>query len=132
MITIFNIINDALFHKKGNVINNISDESTFNGYMINRWISMYSPNMATVINYTSNKFYSIFDTKYDQYKFLCSVLPKVKPRRIFYIKKVNKKHNDIDKAVTILANNLELSKREINHYIQRGAISSSQVKQLCQ
>ena len=130
-MTIFNIINDVLFYKKGNVLSNIDDESQFNGYMINRWTSMYSPEMATIINYTSNKYYSIFEVKRDQYKFLCSILPRVKPRRIFYIKKTSKTNDNIDKAVEMLSNSLEISKREINYYIQQGAISPERLKQLC-
>ena len=53
-MTIFDILNDILFTKKGNLLQNVDDEAAFNNYMINRWVSMYSPNLAIVINSTTN------------------------------------------------------------------------------
>ena len=79
MINIFTFINDIIFYKKGNLLDNIDDESQFNGYMINRWLSMYSPQTATIVNHTTNRYYSIFNTKNDNYQFLISIIPKSKP-----------------------------------------------------
>ena len=84
---IFTYINDILFAKKGNLLNNIDSESNYNSYMINRWVSMYSPNIAEIINHTTNRLFPIFETKKDNYKFLLAVLPKCRFRRIKYIKK---------------------------------------------
>ena len=53
MNTIFDYINDVLFHKKGNKLDNIDDYGQYNPYMINRWLSMYSPSVATIINETT-------------------------------------------------------------------------------
>ena len=131
-MTIFNFINDILHHKKGDLLSNIDGESMYNSYMINRWISMYSPQLASVINLTTNRYGSIFETKNEHYGFLCSVIPKVKIYRINYIKKTPKTDDDKKDIVSIIANSLELSKREINYYIETNNIDIERLKQACQ
>tara|TARA_Y100000310_G_C20215960_1_gene593540 strand:- start:42 stop:422 length:381 start_codon:yes stop_codon:yes gene_type:complete len=122
-MTIFSYINDILYTKKGDLLDNIDNESQYNSYMINRWISMYSPQVAQLVNLTSNRLYSSFKSKEDNYKFLINIIPKSKFRRINYIKKASKdKHTD-DEAVEMLAKNVELSKREIRYYIDQGSIT---------
>ena len=129
MVNIFNFINDILWYKKGDLIGNVDDESQYNNYMINRWVSMYSPQLATVVNYTTNTYYSVFNTKEDHYKFLLSVIPKVKLFRIKYIKKA-KKNSDSDEVVSKLASNLELSKREVIYYIESNNLDISRYKKI--
>ena len=123
MITIFDFINDILSNKRGNLLENVDTESTFNLYLINRWVSMYSPEYATITNSTVNWLYPIFDTKQEQYKFLLDILPSTYRKRINYIKKV--KPSSEDKAVdtiNMLGSNLELCRREINDYIDSGLV----------
>ena len=132
MNTIFDYINDILYHKKGTLISNIEHESGYNPYMINRWISMYSPQMSVLINNTTNKYYSIFHTKRDNYKFLVSFLPKSRPYRISYIKKGDKGKNDMVEVIKVLAKNLELSEREIRYYISSNNIDIERLKKTCQ
>ena len=98
--------------------------------MINRWVSMYSPNIAEIINHTTNRLFPIFETKKDNYKFLLAVLPKCNFRRIRYIKKVKRDKED-DAAVQMIAKNLELSKREINYYITSNNIDIEKHKKIC-
>ena len=129
MPTIFNFINDILCYKKGDLLGNIDDESGYNNYMINRWVSMYSPQLATIVNYTSNNYYSILSAKSDHYKFLLSIIPKVKIFRIQYIKK-QPKESEADEAITQLAGNLELSKRELIYYIESNNIDISRYNKL--
>ena len=97
-------------------MNNVDDESTFNQYMTNRWISMYSDNLAIIINSTVNWFGGIFEQKKDYYNFLHTIIPRVKRKRIHYIKKA-KPEEDIDNLAAI-AKRLELSKREIKLYYE--------------
>ena len=123
----FNYINDILHYKKGDLLDNIDSESEYNPYMINRWISMYSPQMAQLVNYTSNRLYSAFPTKRDTYKFLVTFLPKVKQYRIKYIKKPTKNKEDTDEAISLLARNLELSKREINLYVEELQLDAKKI-----
>ena len=132
MNTIFDYINDIIYHKKGNLLSNVEHESGYNPYMINRWLSMYSPQIANIINLTSNRLYSVFQTKKESYDFLMKILPKCAPRRINYIKKVKKdKKEEID-VVELLASSLELSKREINLYIKESNIDLERLKKTCQ
>ena len=119
----FKILNDILYTKKGNLLDNIDSESEFNGYMINRWASMYSPHMAQLVNLTVNRLYSIFPTKRDNYRFLVSFPPKVKFQRINYIKKPSREKSEDTEVINMLAKNLELSKREIRYYIDQGRIT---------
>jgi hypothetical protein len=44
-------------------------------------------------------------------------MPKVSSKRISYIKKIKEEKTDVNSDIEMLANNLELSKREINQYI---------------
>ena len=69
---------------------NRDDESQFNMFMINRWSSMYSKEMNNYINESSNKYWNLFDEKDEQYNFLYYLLPKLKFKRINYIKKLKK------------------------------------------
>jgi|10_taG_2_1085330.scaffolds.fasta_scaffold01238_6 hypothetical protein len=129
MITIFDCINDVLTFKKGTLLQNVDDEAAFNPYLVNRWISMYSPDCATIINNTANWLYPIFESKTEQYKFLVDILPSRGRKRITYFKKnkpdFKSSHANI---ISILATNLELSKREINDYIETGIIDISKLK----
>lgn len=130
-MTIFNFINDILQHKRGDLLSNVDTESMYNNYMINRWISMYSPQLATIVNLTTNRYSSIFETRNSHYRFLCSVIPKVKIYRINYIKKTSKEKDDEKDVIEMLARNLELSKREINYYIKTNNIDMEGLKKAC-
>lgn len=113
-MTIFDCLNDILFTKRGNLLQNVDDETNFNQYMINRWCSMYSTSMATMVNNTVNWLYSAFETKQQYYRFVLSVFPRVKQKRIHYIKK--SKPTDTEEQpdnIPLIAKRLELSQREI-------------------
>ena len=124
MRTIFDFINDILYHKRGDLLDNIEHEGQYNSYMMNRWISMYSPQHATLLNLTSNRLYPVLSTKEYSYKFLLNVIPKSKPRRINYIKKAKHEKSSESDQIDILAKNLELSKREINVYIKAAKVDT--------
>ena len=69
---------------------NRDDESQFNLFMLNRWTSMYSKELNEYINETSNKFWNLFDDKFNQYNYIHNLIPKLKYKRISYIKKIKK------------------------------------------
>tara|TARA_R110002050_G_scaffold295985_1_gene455473 strand:+ start:375 stop:764 length:390 start_codon:yes stop_codon:yes gene_type:complete len=128
-MNIFDFITDILFKKRGNLLDNIDDEAAYNPYMICRWISMYSPQSAVLINHTCNKYYSIFESKKDHYTFLSSIIPRGKPARLNYIKKIQKESDkDTTQIVDIMATNLEISKREINYYVKTHNIDLDKYK----
>jgi hypothetical protein len=127
-MTIFDYLNDILFKKKGIHMTNIDEESSFNLYMVNRWITMYSTSIVDIINLTTNKYYSIFETNKEAYNFLIKITPKVKPRRIHYVKRISKSKQPSNIAIKQLANNLELSEREISYYITSNNINIERIK----
>ena len=116
-MTVFDQINDILFHKKR--VSSSYEDNPFSGYMANRWISMYSPELAIVVNNSTNWLYSIFETKDQYYNFLFVIIPKVKQKYIRYIKKTKpgEVEREKEEEITILARNLELSKREVKLYL---------------
>lgn len=113
-MTIFDVISDIAFTKKSKSSDFLEDESLFVPYMVNRWLSMYSPNLAITSNIV-NKYLTVFDDKQTLYRFFINIFPKVPSKRIAYIKKqkLEKKENNHKQV----AQNLELSEREVQQYI---------------
>lgn len=98
-MTIFQYINSILFSKK-KIDMNCDDESQFNLFMLNRWTSMYSKEINEYVNETSNKYWSLFDDKISQYDYIYSAFPKLKYKKISYIKKTKKeKKNKEEKHI---------------------------------
>jgi|TARA_R110002020_G_C15786802_1_gene729764 hypothetical protein len=129
MNNIFSFINDIIFGKKGDVIENVEDEDQFNGYLVNRWVSMYSPENASIINETTNKYFNVFDSKKEWYEYLVKIIPKGSPGRIHYIKKEKReKVKNYDEIVKFLAKKFEISKREVQQYIDSGKVDLSNIK----
>jgi hypothetical protein len=115
-MTIFDFISSVLFTKEKTCLTSVDEESNFSPYMLNRWCSMYSKTTATFSNII-NRYLGVFDDKKDLYSLFVAVMPKVSSKRISYIKKVKEDKKDENTDIAMLANNLELSKREINQYI---------------
>ena len=119
----FDHLNDILFNKRGDQLNNVDHETDYSPYMINRWLSMYSDDMCNIINSTVNWLDPVFKSKRDHYKFLLHMIPRSKRKFIKYIKK--HKQTEPDKPdpdtpdVNILARNLELSVREVKYLLQQ-------------
>ena len=129
MLNIFEILNDILVTKKGNLLDNVEDEDQFLPYIICRWLSMYSPEYAQIINETTNKHYNVFDTKREWYDYLIKILPKGSPGRIHYIKKEKRKDiNNFDEIVKFLAKRFEISRREVEQYLDSGKIDITKIK----
>jgi hypothetical protein len=113
---IFNYIDSVLFHKKK--LNKINERETqFNLYMLNRWCSMYSPDLAQIINQTSNQFKEVLSLKQDQYDFCFNMFPKSKKRKIEYIKKQKTETIQENTDFKSLAKNFEISEREAKECI---------------
>jgi hypothetical protein len=97
-MNIFDFINCILFSKKKNELN-CDDESQFNSFMLNRWLSFYSKEIAHFINETTNKYANIYPTKQEQFNLFFNILPMLKFKRINYIKKnkIDKENEEINK-----------------------------------
>ena len=123
------ILNDIIVTKKGNLLDNVEDEDQFIPFIVCRWLSMYSPEYAQIINETTNKHYNVFDTKKEWYDYLIRVLPKGTPGRIHYIKKEKRKDiNNFDEIVKYLAKRFEISRREVEQYLDSGKIDITKIK----
>jgi hypothetical protein len=114
--TIFNYIDSIIFNKKKLSLLN-EGETQFNLYMIDRWCSMTSPEICHIINETSNKYGQHFSSKQEQYDFVYNIFPKLKKKRIEYIKKVKEEKKEENEELSYTAKALELSEREIKEYI---------------
>lgn len=115
-MTIFDFISSTLFTKKETCLNSVDEEGEFSPYMLNRWCSMYSSQVALYSNIL-NKYLSVFENKKDLYHLFLAVLPKVSAKRINYIKKAKEEKKQEDENISLLAKNIELSEREIKQLI---------------
>jgi len=115
-MTIFDFISSVLFTKEKTCLNSVDEEGNFSPYMLNRWCSMYSKTTATFSNLL-NRYIGIFEDKKDLYSLFVAVMPKVSSKRISYIKKIKEEKKEENSDIGMLANNLELSEREIKQYI---------------
>jgi hypothetical protein len=115
----FDLLNNVLFNK------NTSEKKLREGldelspFMINRWGSMYDGNVCVLINATTNRFASIFEDKMRIYRMFLHIIPRLGRKRINYIKKKKVETDEEDQElIDTLSRELELSKKEINMYIQ--------------
>lgn len=112
-MTIFDFINSILHTKQCKDIE-ISDYNSYSPFIVNRFLSQYSPDVSYIVNHTVNKNCESNSDKDYHFKFMTNVLPKLKSKFIRYIKKKNEKNNDYTKC----ANLHEVSKREIDLYFK--------------
>lgn len=117
-MNIFNYLSNLLFTKKEPTLKGIDQQTDYQPFLVNRWCSMLNKQTNCIINTTVNTMYQIFENKTDHYKFLHYIIPRERFKRINYIKK-----SKTDTKETLIAGkfakSLELSKREINQYIEQ-------------
>jgi hypothetical protein len=114
MENIFDFLNSILFSKQKKSLT-CDNNTAYLPFMVNRWCSFYSKDLANIINITTNRFLSF--SKEEHFTFLKNFLPKFSFKRIDYVRKKNTDNKEENPEIAMLAKNLELSKREINHYI---------------
>lgn len=105
---IANIINT-----KEQITLNTADE--FIPYMTQRWISMISPEIAYVLNETTNVSWGAMQDKQMWYDYFLTVVPKLGYKKLSYIKKTK---SPPSADVTELARRLEISCREAKELIE--------------
>lgn len=130
---LFDILTDILHKKQGNILQTVENEAEVSPYMLNRWLSMYSPDVTKIVNVTNNRWWSTFQNKQDWYKFNLCVLPRCRFKKIEYLKKgtsVKKSEEDDGIIFQSIANNLELSVREVKSYIEENNIDISSFKKV--
>lgn len=94
-------------------------EQAFVPFLFNRWLTMYSKDTVGFVNETLNKYCGIFDTdKQKTYKLYYNLIPRLKFKRISYIKKVKKDKEQQDETdqLKMIAKNKNMSVRELEMY----------------
>ena len=105
-MTIFDYIKDIIVTKKGDL-----PLDSYVPFLVNRWLSFINPQVCQAINQLNTKI--LLEDKLLHYKLVLSLFPKMKYiPRINYIKKVKEEIEEEDQRIKILAENLEISKRE--------------------
>jgi len=101
---LFDVLNWILKSKKK------LPENTFqSNFILNRWLSMTSPDIAQIINVTGNR-WSKYTKDFLLAEFYHSVLPKFS-KTIQYIKKEQK--NTENENLKLLAENMEISIKDV-------------------
>ena len=130
-MNIFEQLDDIVNKKQNKLAENLEDESEFVPFMAQRWLSMHSPHYAEILNVSSNRAWrSLGNDKQLWYKYFISIIPRGNSKHFRYIKKASKSpHKKIDDdIITMLAERLEVSKREIKLYIEADLIDISVFK----
>ena len=116
----FDYLNKVLYKTKAPDTSNINESDEFVPYMVQRWSSMYSPQVAVLINETSNRHWSVLSDKEMWFNYMHGVVPPCKFKRVSYIKKKKEEKVQTKKeTLNKVANNLEISSREINQYVEQ-------------
>lgn len=120
----FQMINEVLFYKKEQIPNE-DDLKLFAPFLINRYASMYSPEMCKYINFMLNENNKINLTPMELYRLFHTIIPKLRYKKIAYIKKsakntdtLTKKEQELQDKIKCIAYNKELSIKEVNNLIK--------------
>ncbi|MDD4109959.1 MAG: hypothetical protein PHS54_00235 [Clostridia bacterium] len=134
-MNIFDQLKDIIVDKQNRLSENIDDEKEFIPFMMQRWLSFYSPQFAQIVNYSTNMLWKAIDEKGVWYKLFTGIIPRSRFKNIKYIKK-NKEEKTkikIDKeVVTYLAERFELSRKEIQAYLESGTVDIKLLKKQLQ
>ena len=100
---LFDVLSDILFNKREDQLQSVDNEADVNPYMLNRWISMHSPESAFIVNEYNNRWWSVLQNKNDWYRFCLTVIPKYRYTKLSYIKKASK-----EKKVVMIGGDVEM------------------------
>lgn len=117
----FENINSILYKTNTSAaLEGIESGNDFVPFLVQRWCSMHSEPVAFILNETTNRYWKCLENNKEWYIALDTSLPKCKFKRIQYIKKSKKEATKkTNQNIHIIANNLEISTREINQYIEQ-------------
>jgi hypothetical protein len=122
-------VKDLAFFKKINDFQSEDERKEFNNYMASRWLSMIDPQYAIIINQYLNPIMNSID-KDTYFKFLYSIIPKLKYRRFIYIKqpKIIEKY---DKEIfEYLQQMTDLSKSELEIFLENNIVDFDNLKKI--
>jgi len=115
-MTIFDYISSILFNKNKLTAATIDTENEFVPYLVNRWISMYSPSCAKLSN-EINRYLSIL-SKTELYSLSMSLFGRVPNKKINYFKRQKDEEKASEDLIKKVAIARELSSREIKEYFK--------------
>ena len=92
-------------------------EQAFVPFMFNRWLSFYNNDMSVFTNETFNRFGTIFDDNQQAYRLYYYLIPRLKWKKIKYIKKKKREAED-EENLELIAKNKNISKRELLQYVE--------------
>lgn len=113
----FQLQNKLFYSKKDNAgYLDQEGEQAFVPFLFNRWLSFYSKDTPNFVNETLNKYSNLFDDTQQQYRLYYNLIPRLKFKRIKYIKKI-KKDKEEDIGFELVAKNNNISVRELKMYV---------------
>jgi hypothetical protein len=74
------------------------------------------------VNETTNRYWAAMGDKQDWYNMLMTQLPRVKFKKLQYIKKPKETNNKDDELIKRLADNMEISQREVRLLLEKQSI----------
>lgn len=113
---LFDHLKNILYQKEAEVL---EDDNDFVPFLIQRWLSMHSPEVAYIVNETTNRYWMAFAEKQDWYNMMMAQIPKVRFRKLNYIKKPKDENNKEDDIINRIAENMEISRREVALYLEK-------------
>jgi len=118
LMNFFQLQNKLFYSNKDNAGElDLEGEQSFVPFLFNRWLSFYSKDTPQFVNETLNKFGAIFDDKQRQYRLYYNLIPRLKFKRIKYIKKVKREQED-ESDLYLIAKNKNISVRELKIYLK--------------
>lgn len=92
-MSIFDSVNYLLFDKAKDVSTDALD--SFVPYMVSRYMTFYGDGIyANYVNDTLNRYGSIFTNNEEQFDFYNNIIPKLKRKKIEYVKKTKEVKED--------------------------------------
>ena len=112
-------LQNKLFYSKKDKAEDLDaeGEQAFVPFLFNRWLSFYNNDMCVFTNETFNRFSTIFDDKQQAYRLYYYLIPRLKWKKITYIKK-KKKEAEEEENLQLIAKNKNISKRELLQYVE--------------
>jgi hypothetical protein len=116
---LFDYLNNILYDKEKELL---EENNEFVPFLIQRWLSMHSPEVAYILNETTNRYWAAMGDKQDWYNMLMTQLPRVKFKKLQYIKKPKETNNKDDELIKRLADNMEISQREVRLLLEKESV----------
>lgn len=131
MANSFDLLDNILFTK----IHDLGDDIESNmvgDFVFSQWVTGYSPEISEIVNETINRYSSLFvRDKKKLYDFYFNIIPKLKRKKIRYFKREREKKEIISenvKKIEFLAENMEMSVRELEYLIKNEYIDIKNLK----